>query len=69
MSPYGRLGQVEQAEAHYIAANKIDSQLEELHNNWGVVEAMRENPVAATDAFRMALRVNTVEVTDFAPLT
>ncbi len=58
VAAYGRLGQLDKAEAHYIAANKINSQLEELHNNWGVVEAMRENPAAAADAFRMALSVN-----------
>ena len=55
---YGQMGDFEKARTHYDAASAIDPDIEELHNNWGVVMAAQENPTAAVAAFRRALQVN-----------
>ena len=54
---YGRLG-ILKAEAHYEAALSIDPGIEELHNNWGVLQASKRDAEAAAAAFRRALEVN-----------
>ena len=54
----GYLGRYHDAEKHYRHALEIAPNLEELHYNWGIVEAERGNLEAAAQSFRTALELN-----------
>ena len=54
----GRLDRFEQAETHYRRALELNSEIEELHNNWGTIQALRNRPREAAEGFRRALEIN-----------
>ena len=54
----GLLGRYDDAEKHYRWALQVAPGLEELHYNWGIVEAERGDPEAAAGSFRTALEIN-----------
>ena len=54
----GLLGRYDDAEKHYLWALQVAPGLEELHYNWGILEAERGNAEAAAVSFRAALEIN-----------
>lgn len=54
----GFMGRYDDAERQYRQALALAPNLEELHYNWGIIEAERGNPEAAAQSFRTALELN-----------
>lgn len=58
IAAYGRLGRFREAETHYGATEGLASNSEELHVNWGTLEADRRNFRSAVSSYRRALEIN-----------
>jgi tetratricopeptide (TPR) repeat protein len=58
VSALGLLGRYDDAEKHYRWALQVAPGLEELHYNWGIVEAERGHTESAAESFRSALQIN-----------
>ena len=55
---YGRLGRFEEAQVHYERALELAPDSEELHVNWGTLQADRDRLSSAARSFRRALEIN-----------
>ena len=58
LSTYLDLRQLSKAEEHYHAAVKSDSDMYEVHHNFGVLLTLQGKPREAAEAFRRALEIN-----------
>ena len=43
---------------HYRRALELNSEIAELHNNWGTIQALRNRPQEAAESFRRALTIS-----------
>ena len=55
---YGKLGRYPEAERHYEATQMLASDSEELHVNWGMLQAARERFDDAAASYGRALEIN-----------
>ncbi len=58
IAAYGKLGRFPEAERHYEAIQGLASDSEELHVNWGVLQAAQKNFSDAAASYRRALEIN-----------
>lgn len=58
VATYGRLGRFEEAQVHYERALELAPNSEELHVNWGTLQAGRDLLSSAARSFRRALEIN-----------
>ena len=58
VAAYGKLGRFADAERHYTAARGSASDSEELHMNWGMLQATRKRFDEAAESYRRVLEIN-----------
>ncbi|MDE0125664.1 MAG: tetratricopeptide repeat protein [Bryobacterales bacterium] len=58
VATYGRLGLFDEAQVHYERALELAPDSEELHVNWGTLQADRDWLSSAARSFRRALEIN-----------